>query len=422
MRDETASPPSRCRACEARVAVVIDLGVQPAGNLPSQGGPVAPGLPLRLGVCESCGLAQLADPSPPEADEPDAPSPLSSATMSAHARVFVEELTAEGLAGTSSRILSLASHGGHLAPFLEERGLSVIVLESSPARAERGAGGWVPVVVGSLDGPRLPAGLPAASFDLVVDSYLLAHLERPDAALASLAGLLAPGGALVFEFDHLLATVEGGQWDAVRHGHHTYLALGWLVRRLGEHGMVVVDAKPQPVYGGALRVMARANGTPTPGVAAVLGREARAAIDRAGGLVPLRASVERARTEVPAHLQAATNAGRRVVGYGAPARAITFLNALGIGPDLLPYVVDRAPAKQGRVIPGVGIPIRPPEVLADEPPDELLILTWDLAGEVRQALAPVLPRTRFVVAVPRLAEVSETGDLLPGWPPADAVR
>ena len=418
----------RCRACDAAIVPVLDLGAQPSGGgFPAPDDPPDERLPLRLGMCESCGLAQLVDPSPSEADEPDGPSPLSSAMMSAHARAFVDDIVARGLATPASRILSVASHGGHLAPFLAERGLRATILEGSPVRAARLEADGGHVVVGTLDGDALPAGLAPGSFDLIVDSYLLAHLERPRLAVRRLAGLLAEGGTLVVEFDHLLATVEGGQWDAIRHGHQTYLALGWLASELEAAGLDVVDAMPQPVYGGSLRVAARATGDGRgTTVSRELDREAAGAIDRPAGLAVLGDAVERARQEVPAHLRDAHRTGRRIVGYGAPARSITFLNALGIGPDLLPYTVDRAAAKHGRTIPGVRIPIQEPSALAAQPPDEILVLAWDLAPEIRASLAiPELAGTRFLVAVPRLADVADVADGAPAGrrpPEADIVR
>lgn len=408
-----------CRACGATVVPVVDLGAQPVGGgFPRPGDPPDELLPLRLGVCRSCGLAQLADPSPAERDDPDAPSPLTSSTMAAHADAFADDLVARGLATPGRRILTLASHGGYLAPLLRARGLTAEILEPDEARAERLAAEGQPVLHADLasPGPGTVAG--DGAFDLIVDSYLLAHLDRPREALARLARLLAPGGTLVLEFDDLLATVEGSQWDAIGHGHPVHVSLGWLVREFATVGLAVTDATVQPVYGGALRVFARAGGQRGPSVKARLAREADAGIGTTAGLAPLAGALDRARDEVVAHLRAARVAGLRVAGYGAPGRAITFLNGLGIGPDLLPYVVDRAPAKQGRAIPGVRIPIHPPGVLGDDPPDEVLVLTWNIAPEVRRDLAPVLPRTRFVVAVPVLADVG--GDGLPSGGPLAA--
>jgi hypothetical protein len=186
-------------------------------------------------------------------------------------------------------------------------------------------------------------------------------------------------------------------------------------------GLAILDAVPQRVYGGALRVFARANASTCTTALEVIAREGVARIDRPQGLEPLGAAVERARVEVVRHLAAARAAGRRVIGYGAPARSITFLNALGIGPNLLPFVVDRAPAKQGRSLPGVRIPIRSPDALTDEVPDEVLILTWDLVAEVRAKLATLVPAaTRFLIAVPGITDVT-ADDCGSGRPPASAV-
>jgi hypothetical protein len=328
--------------------------------------------------------------------------------MAAHAGRFVDDLLTRGLVSPRSRVLSLASHGGHLAPNLRERGLSATVLDPLTDRARRLARSGLNSVVGTLDGTAAPELDRMGRFDLIVDFYLLAHLQHPRLALARMAGRLQPGGAIVLEFDHLLATVEGGQWDAIRHGHQSYLTLAWLAREAEAAGLRVVDAEPQPVYGGALRIILQVDGAASRRVAEVVGRESRAAISLPEGLTPLRNAVELARREVVDHLAIARASGRRVVGYGAPARSITFLNTLGIGPELLHFVVDRAPGKQGRLIPGALVPIRAPEVLLDDPPAEVLVLTWDLIDEIRQSLAPLVARgSRLIVALPRLADVTD---------------
>jgi hypothetical protein len=161
------------------------------------------------------------------------------------------------------------------------------------------------------------------------------------------------------------------------------------------------------VYGGALRVWARrARAKDHPDVQWAAVAESNALIDHARGFEPFIAGVERIRDRTIAHLENRRAAGRPVVGYGAPARAVTFLNALRIGPDLLPVTADRAVSKQGRVIPGVEVPIVAPEALRDRPPSDVLVLNWDLAGEIRIENAWIQERGgRMLVAVPELAVV-----------------
>jgi SAM-dependent methyltransferase len=409
----TADP--ACRACGGRLDSVLNLGLHPpAGWFPPPDDPAAVSdrHPLELALCMTCGLAQLSGDGPDERDDARGAPPTSSATMSAHARRFVNDLIHHGLAVPRGRILEMASHGGHLWPFFREAGVRTTVLEASAGWADRLESGGARVIRGEVDAsgegaPELDDG----GFDLIVDNYLLSHLRNPVTAVARLAAALRPGGWLVLELDHLLPTIRGLQFDAIRHGHRSYLALSWLVDFLGRHDLHVTEAEAQPVYGGALRVRARrGRGDAGSSVRSMLDEEAAAGLGRREGYGAFVAGVERVRARTLMHLEASRDTGRHVVGYGAPARGVTFLNLLAVGTDLLPYTVDRSVAKQGRVIPGVGVPIHPPEALHATFPDEVLVLAWDLAREIRAGLPSVEARGgRFLVAIPELAVLADAG-------------
>ena len=407
-----------CRACGAPTTFVLDLGNQPQAGLypaPSDANHV-PVFPLTLVLCSRCGLAQLDGDGPDEVDDPAAPPPTSSATIAAHARAMVSELVARGLASRDRRVLELASHRGYLRPFFAERGIetTVLAVDATEARRLSADGALVLVVAGFGGGAVADAGTAdhgARGFDLIVDHYLLSHLDRPRAALATLSGMLEPDGMLVLETDHLLSIVEGCQFDAIRHGHRSYLSLSWLRRELEAVDLHVVDARIEPVYGGALRVWARrvkrgAVGDTVDQVATIAAREEAAGIATAVGLARFATNVDRVRTAVRTYLEDSRAGGRRVVGYGAPARAVTFLNAAGIGPDLLSVTADRASSKQGRVVPGVGLPIVAPDELRGHLPADVLVLAWDLADEIRAGIPWVEEGGgRWLVAVPELAVV-----------------
>lgn len=329
--------------------------------------------------------------------------------MAAHGRAFVAGLRRAGLARPGKTILEVASHGGHLQRFFAEVGLSTTVLEASSTHAERlmREGGRV-IAMPLVAAPESPEVEALGPVELLVDHYLLSHLEDPEAALAAMARLLAPQGWLALEFDHLLPTLSGRQVDAFRHGHRGYLSLTWLVGALARHGLTAVRATSMPVYGGALRVLARpaaAGATPDASTAAVLAAELAAQLAELGTYRDFASAVETTRQATLGELREHVAAGRRLAGYGAPARAVTLLNYYGLGPELLAFTADASSAKQGRFIPGVRVPIVAPAALRAARPDEVLILTWDIAPEVvRQLEGGGSWGARYLVPIPRLQE------------------
>jgi hypothetical protein len=206
--------------------------------------------------------------------------------------------------------------------------------------------------------------------------------------------------------------VDECQFDAVCHAHRTYLSLTALLPLLDRHGLRVSDARAIPAHGGSLRVLA----VPAAGVdraapssngaqrlAAIVAAEHAAGLDRLDGFANLGPGAVEACERIRSFLERARSDGLRVVGYGAPSRAATLCNAAGITHALLPFTVDRSPAKQGRSLPGCRIPIREPAAIESERPDIVLILPWTLRDEIVAQLAGIrMWGGRFVVALPRL--------------------
>jgi hypothetical protein len=390
---------ARCRACDGdSLALVVDLGSCPAATAyPAVDDPVPdPEWPLGLWMCAACGLVQLGPDSPPE--PPPVEGAPRSATVARHQAAFVEGLADAGLTG--GRVLALASHGGHVDDLLAARGCVATV-----NRAVDAAGRPVPDAV-SFGRERAAAFVAAEGpADLVLDSYLFAHVADTDDFVAGLAAALAPAGIAVLEMDHLLPLVEGRKFDAIRHGHYVYPSLVALRPLLGRHGLRIADAEPQDIYGGTLRVRVdrRLGEAPSPRVDAIVARETEAGLAdpermRSFGAV-VRDLCELARSAV----RALRADGELVAAYGAPSRGTTFVNVAGLGRDDLAFAVDRDPGKHGRAIPGPRIPILPVETLTERRPGALLVLTWDLRDEVVGSLGGYLDAGgRLVFAVPTL--------------------
>jgi hypothetical protein len=231
---------------------------------------------------------------------------------------------------------------------------------------------------------------PDGHADLVVDVHHLMHEEDLHAVLAAHATRLAPGGVLVCEFFHALPMVTGNLIDTVRHGHFSYLTLVSALDNLGRHGLVVTWVREVGLYGGSLQLAARqASSTSVfdASVGEVVARERAAGVDGPAALLQFGARGRSLARRFRAELEERRAAGRRVAAYGAPSKAAVLLALAEVDWTFLAYTVDLSPAKSGRRVPGAALPIRPVEHLLEDRPDDVVVLTWDIADEVADQLA-----------------------------------
>ncbi|WP_280399273.1 class I SAM-dependent methyltransferase [Nocardia carnea] len=251
--------------------------------------------------------------------------------------------------------------------------------------------------------------------DLVVANNVYAHIPDLRGFTRALRTLVADDGWLAIEVHHALNLVRYGQFDTVYHEHFQYYTLASAQRALATAGLAVADVEALPTHGGSLRIWARptAVAAPTPRVAQLLAAEAEAGLHTVAGYRPLRERAEEVRRDLLRFLLDQKSAGKRVVGYGAPGKGNTLLNYCGIRPDLLEYTVDRNPYKHGRYTPGTRIPIHPPERIAADRPDFVVVLPWNLADELTEQLRYigewggrlVFPLPAVAVVAPGMAEV-----------------
>ena len=198
------------------------------------------------------------------------------------------------------------------------------------------------------------------------------HAADQRAGLLERAAATAPGGVLLLQFHTLAAIVADGGWNALRHGHFAYYATPVLARMLDELGFDVTHGFLFDLYGGTVLLAARRRGADGPrdeaSVASLVEREAALGVTDPAVVAGLEDAARRSAEELRTHLEGSRDAGRAVMGYAAASRAVPLLNRAGIGPDLLPAVADASPGKQGRRLPGVGVPIVAPEAVAERRP------------------------------------------------------
>jgi SAM-dependent methyltransferase len=400
----------RCRSCGHGLSVdVVDLGLSPPSNALTTPDALGRGetfYPLHAYVCERCRLVQLdVFASPEELFRDYRYFSSYSTTWLAHAAAYVEEMSRRGI-GPGSRVVELASNDGYLLRNFVDRGVPVLGIEPASNVAAVARENGVPTLdefFGVALAERVRREFGAA--DLIVANNVLAHVPDLNDFVGGIAALLAPDGVATIEFPHLLRTIAGMQFDTVYHEHFSYLSLIALTPLFARHGLEIVEVTELPTHGGSLRVfVAPRDSRPIDAsVEAILTAECEAGFERTETYAAFGARVARIKDDFVAFLIDAKRRGKRVVGYGAAAKATTLLNYAGARADLIAYVADKSPHKQGNFIPGVRVPIVAPEQIRADRPDYVVIFPWNVEAEIRAELADVREwGGKFVLAIPEL--------------------
>lgn len=346
-----------CRFCRSTQGeIVLDLGEQPASDhfpAADDPGPDAT-YPLRMWLCAGCGLAQLAE-DPTAAEEPRGQEPAALVDQAADA---VAQVAAAGFLPERGTVAEYGSpHGGSWLGLLTRRGLR-------EAAADEQA-------------------------DVVVDCFGLMHEPDQAAALTQRAARLRPGGVLLLQFHSLAAIVRGAQWNAVRHAHFAYYSTPVLVDMLDTVGLSVRAVRRFALYGGTVLLVVTRDGLPDETVQSLAAEELALGILRPEVVGELQHAAVRAAAALATWVAEQRAGGALVLGYSAASRSIALLSRAGLTPDLLPAIADAAPAKQGRRLPGSGIPVISPAELVAARPDAVLLFVPDLLAEVRRALPQI---------------------------------
>ena len=404
-----------CRFCAAPLRTSFaDLGMSPLSNAFIKAGDLGKRenfYPLHAWVCEKCLLVQLEQFEPPERIFTDEYAYFSSFSDSwlAHSKAYVEEMIRRFGFGAKSLAVEIASNDGYLLQYFVQRGVPVLGIEPAANCAEAAAKKGVPSVVkffGTATARELVAQGKRA--DLLLGNNVLAHVPDLNDFVQGMKVLLAPTGVITMEFPHLLNLVEQNQFDTIYHEHFSYFSWLAVEKVFAKHGITLFDVEELPTHGGSLRIYGRhaedASKPVGPRVAALRQKELRAGLDRIATYTAYDEKVRRTKRRLLEFLVKAKDEGKRIAGYGAPAKGNTLLNYCGVRADFIEFTVDRSPHKQGWYLPGVHIPILAPDALKQAKPDYVIILPWNLKDEIVQQVGYIREwGGRFVVPIPEVA-------------------
>lgn len=404
---------NQCRFCGAALgASVVDLGSLPLANAlltAEQLCRAEPSYPLCVSICPDCHLVQLRESERPEQLFSDYVYFSSfSESWRKHCERYAAEMIERLKLHSESTVVEIGSNDGCLLQYFAQSNVRVLGVEPAANIAEAAVARGIRTEVmffGRESAAALAADGHAA--DLVVANNVLGHAPDINSFVEGLTRLLKPQGIITLEFPHLLRLIELTQFDTIYHEHVFYFSLGVVDRILSRHGLSVFDVDELPAHGGSLRVYATHGGDAarpvSENVETLRRREDAAGLDRASTYRAFRDRILTIKNDLRGFLAQAQRAGQTVAGYGAPAKGSMLLNVCGIGPDLLPYTVDRSPHKQSRFLPGSHIPIHAPDIIETHQPDYLLILPWNLEEEIAGQMAVIREwGGQFVVPIPQV--------------------
>jgi len=391
----------KCRQCgELLREIVADLGSMPSSNAnlteetlhkPEKW------FPLRILVCTNCWLVQTEDFANREelfTDQYPYFSSFSSSWLQ-HSKTYAETMIELLSLNETSKVVEVASNDGYLLQYFKQNDIPCYGIEPTASAAEIAKAKGIFTVqefLGAKTAKSLRTHyLPEA--DLLIANNVVAHVPDINDFIKGMSILLKSKGIATLEFQYLPDMIDNNLWDCIYAEHYSYLSLTSISKAIRKAKMEIYKVERLTTHGGSLRVWMQHeihNMRRIPfkdkSVDALLKEEKAKGIDSMDYYRNWTPRIEKNKNDLLKFLITAAEDGKKVAAYGAAAKGNTLLNFAGIKKDLLGFVVDRNPMKQGKYLPGSRIPVYSEDKLLDEKPDYILILPWNLKNEISKQL------------------------------------
>ena len=367
--------------------------------------------PLRVFYCEHCWLVQIDEYKKSDEIFSENYAYFSSYSKSwvKHAEDYVEMICKRLSLSESSSVMEIASNDGYLLQFFVAKGIPCFGVEPSAGTARAAEKKGVESIIDFFNSDLATRIVKErGKQDLIVGNNVLAHVPDINDFVASLKIILADTGTITMEFPHILRLIQNNQFDTIYHEHFSYLSLNTVEKIFITHGLRIYNVEELPTHGGSLRIYARHENDDshcvTSEVESIKKKEIKFGLLDSKVYDSFQEKANGVKISLLTFLLHQKNMGKRIVAYGAAAKGNTHLNYCGIkGTDLIEFVVDASPHKQGKYLPGSHIPIVPEQRISEKKPDIIVVFPWNIKHEIGAQLSYVTNwNCQLVVAVPKL--------------------
>jgi len=401
-----------CRGCGAKLILTfLDLGMSPiANNLvdDKQLNHQNKSYPLRAMTCEKCSLVQLSEAIPKEKLFPSSYTYFSSysSTWLEHSKAYAEKMISLLQLNQNDLVVEIASNDGYLLQYFSNSTIKVLGIEPASGVAKTAIAKGIPTLINYFGESTAVELTQGQKPKLMIGNNVLAHVPDIHDFIKGFSLLIADEGLITFEFPHLLNLIKKTQFDTIYHEHYSYLSVSALLPIFAQYGLRVINVEKLLTHGGSLRIFVAKNMSSW-----IVHESVRATIAEESQYDPrdlriyetLQRKVEGIKHNLLSELIKCKKDGKSISAYGAAAKGVTLLNYCCISNDLIDYVVDLNPNKQGKFLPGSQIPIVGINVFDMKIPDILLVLPWNLSIEIKSQLSSYLKSgMKTIRAIPKV--------------------
>ena len=403
-----------CRFCnEPLENLFIELGNAPPTNsfrTEEQLNEPEVAYPLRVFVCNKCYLVQVDEHK--EHNEIFGSDYVYFSSVSKpwleHCKKYADFIIPNLNLNNKSQVIEIASNDGYLLQYFQEKGIPVLGIEPSSSTAKVAIKKGI-TTIEKFFGIELAEKIvkSGTKADLLIGNNVLAHVPNLYDFVGGLEKILGDEGVLTMEFPHLKNIVEQNQFDTIYQEHYSYFSFNVVKKILNFHELELFDVEEIPTHGGSLRIYAKHLKDNTKKISERVNLLEKKEID--SGMMSLEyykgfaLQVNKVKYDLLKFLIEQKENGKSSVGYGAAAKGNTLLNYCGIRKDLLNYVADLTPFKQGKYLPQSHIPVVGEEKLKETKPDNILILPWNFKDSIKKRLEYTREwGAKLIVPIPKL--------------------
>lgn len=395
-----------CRVCQGKnLTKVLSLGSTPPANAflkKEELNNPEPSFPLELFFCKDCSFVQLGHVVSPDLLFGNyVYTSSTSPVFVAHFKSFAAEMARRFGLNSNSLVVDIGSNDGILLRPYKEMGIKIMGVDPAANIAAMATKNGIETMAAyftSAVAKKIVQEKGRAS--IVTATSVFPHIDNLDEVVEGVKILLADDGVFVIEAYYLVDLIEKNLFDTIYHEHLSYFTVKTISTLFDRLGMRVFDVSKTDTHGGSLRVFVQKSGGKHPVALSVekfIAEENEKKIHNIETFINFQEKISENKIKLSELLKELKTKGKRIVGYGAPAKGNTLLNFFNIGSDIIDYIIDDSPSKQGLYTPGTRIPVKPSSALQENPPDYILVLAWNFADSI---IKKCLDFENFIIPVP----------------------